>query len=114
MAAFNLKYKVERDKRYLPYIELGRWLSAGNSRLIFTTDNSKPIQHRALNLVSLDSLGSWESIYVYFKTINLEKHELNNFEDNRNIILDLFWSLTSEHEMARERKIQSFYYFISK
>ena len=21
-----LKYKVERDERYLPYIELGRWL----------------------------------------------------------------------------------------
>ena len=89
-------------------------LSAGNSRLIFTTDNSKPIQRRALNLVSLDSLGSWESIYVYFKTTNLEKHELNHFEDNRNTILDLFWSLTSEHEMARETKIQSFYYFISK
>ena len=33
-------------------------LSAGNSRLIFITDNSKPIQRRALNLVSLDSLGS--------------------------------------------------------
>ena len=49
-------------------------LSAGNSRLIFTTDNSKPIQRRALNLVSLDSLGSWESIYVYFKTINLENN----------------------------------------
>ena len=77
-------------------------LSAGNSRLIFTTGNSKPIQRRALNLVPLDSLGSWESIYVYFKTINLEKHELNHFEDNRNTILDLFWSLTSEHEMARE------------
>ena len=23
---FTIKYKVERDKRYLPYIELGRWL----------------------------------------------------------------------------------------
>ena len=22
----SIKYKVERDKRYLPYIELGRWL----------------------------------------------------------------------------------------
>ena len=40
-------------------------LSTRNSCLIFTTDNSKPIQRRALNLVSLDSLGSWESIYVY-------------------------------------------------
>ena len=113
----SIQYKVERDKRYLPYIELGRWLCSDfqlNSRLIFTTDNLKPIQRRALNLVSLDSLGSWESIYVYFKTINLEKHELNHFEDNRNTILELIWSLTSEHEMARETKIQSFYYFISK
>ena len=63
----SIQYKVERDKRYLPYIEL-----------------------------------------------NLEKHELNHFEDNRNTILELFWSLTSEHEMARETKIQSIYYFISK
>ena len=22
----SIQYKVERDKRYLPYIELGRWL----------------------------------------------------------------------------------------
>ena len=22
----SIKYKVERDERYLPYIELGRWL----------------------------------------------------------------------------------------
>ena len=22
----SIKYKVERDKRYLPYIQLGRWL----------------------------------------------------------------------------------------
>ena len=22
-----IKYEVERDKRYLPYIELGRWLT---------------------------------------------------------------------------------------
>ena len=26
---------------------------------------------------------------VYFKTINLEKHKLNHFEDNRNTTLDL-------------------------
>ena len=42
-------------------------LSAGNSCLIFTTDKSKPIQRRALNLVPLDSLGSWESIYCIFQ-----------------------------------------------
>ena len=33
----------------------------------------------SLNLTSLDSLGSWESIYVYFKTIKLEKLEIYNF-----------------------------------
>ena len=61
-----------------------------------------------MKLTSLDSLGSCESIYVHFKTITLEKHELNHFKDNRNTILDLFWSLMSEHKMARETKIQSF------
>ena len=34
--------------------------------------------------------GSLESVYKYFKTIKLENHELNHFEDNRNTILDLF------------------------
>ena len=46
----SIQYKVERDKRYLPYIELGRWLCSDfqlNSRLIFTTDNLKPIRRRA-------------------------------------------------------------------
>ena len=61
-----------------------------------------------MKLTSLDSLGSCESIYVHFKTIKLEKHELNHFKDNRNTILDLFWPLKSEHKMARETKIQSF------
>ena len=26
VTSISIKYKVERDKRYLPYIELGRWL----------------------------------------------------------------------------------------
>ena len=26
MHGTSIKYKVERDKRYLPYIKLGRWL----------------------------------------------------------------------------------------
>ena len=46
----SIQYKVERDKQYLPYIELGRWLCSDfqlNSRLIFTTDNLKPIRRRA-------------------------------------------------------------------
>ena len=63
-----------------------------------------------MNLTSLDSLGTCESIYVHFKTIKLEKHEFNHFNDNRNTILNLFWSLTSQHEMARETKIQSFHF----
>ena len=61
-----------------------------------------------MKLTSLDFLASFESIYVHFKTINVEKHELNHFKDNRNTILDLFWSLMSEHKMAIETKIQSF------
>ena len=41
-------------------------LSAGNSTEFSQADNSRTIQRRAMNLTSLDSLGSWESIYVYF------------------------------------------------
>ena len=42
-------------------------LSAGNSAEFSQADNSKTIKHREINLISLDSLGSCESIYVYFK-----------------------------------------------
>ena len=42
-------------------------LSAGNSAEFSQADNSKTIQRRAMNLTSLDSLASWESIYVYLK-----------------------------------------------
>ena len=42
-------------------------LSAGNSAEFSQADNSKTIQHRATNLISLDSLGACESIYVSFK-----------------------------------------------
>ena len=48
-------------------------LSAGNSTEFSKADNSKTIQRRATNLTSLDSLGSYESIYVYFKPIKLEE-----------------------------------------
>ena len=48
-------------------------LSAGNSTEFSKVDNSKTIQRRATNLTSLDSLGSCESIYVYFKPIKLKK-----------------------------------------
>ena len=41
-------------------------LSAGNSTEFSQADNSRTIQRRAMNLTSLDSLGSWELIYVYF------------------------------------------------
>ena len=75
---YSIKYKVERDKRYLPYIEFRSLalqpLSAGNSAEFSQADNSKTIQCRAMNLTSLDSSGYWESVYVYFQTINLEKH----------------------------------------
>ena len=42
-------------------------LSAGNSAEFSQAQNSRTIQHRAINLTSMDSLGSWESIYVHFK-----------------------------------------------
>ena len=84
-------------------------LSAGNSAEFSQADNSRTIQRRAMNLTALDSLVSCESIYVYTSNQqNHQKHELNQFTDNRNTILNLFWSLTSDHEMARETKIQSF------
>ena len=47
--------------------------SAGNSAEFSQADNSKTIQHRAMNLTSLDSLGSCESIYVYFKSTKPEE-----------------------------------------
>ena len=46
-------------------------LSAGNSAEFSQADNSKAIQHRAMNVTSLDSLGSCESIYVHFKPVKL-------------------------------------------
>ena len=33
-------------------------------------DNLRIVQRKAMNLTSLDSLGYWESIYVYFKPQN--------------------------------------------
>ena len=58
---------------------------------------------------SLDSLGSWESIYILHNH-ETEKHILNYFKSiqNRIYLPDLVWSLTSELEMARETKLQSF------
>ena len=72
----SIKYKVERDERYLPYnIELGRWLcshfAAGNSAEFSQADNSKTVKPRVINFTSLDSLGSCESIYVYLKPVKL-------------------------------------------
>ena len=46
-------------------------LLAGNSAEFSHADNSKTIQHRAINLTSLDFLRSCESIYVYVKLIKL-------------------------------------------
>ena len=51
-----IKYKVERDERYLPYIEsLYRSLalqplSAGNSAEFSQADNSNTVQPREINL----------------------------------------------------------------
>ena len=90
----SIKYKVERDERYLPYIELGHWLCSHfqleTPSEFSQADNSKIIQPREINLTSLDSLGSCESIYIHHVYLNRQKHELNHFKDNRNTILDLF------------------------
>ena len=67
----SIKYKVECDKRYLPStlyrvrLFALQPLSAGNSPEFSEADNSKTMQHRAMNLTSLDFLVSCESIYVY-------------------------------------------------
>ena len=69
----SIKYKVESDKRYLPYIELSlalQPLSAGNSAEFSQASNSNTIQPREINLTSLYSLSSCESISVYFKPKN--------------------------------------------
>ena len=48
-------------------------LSAGNSAEFSQADNSKTVHPREINLTSLDSLGSGESICVYFKPKKLGK-----------------------------------------
>ena len=63
----SIQYKVERDERYLPIISSLQPLSAGNSTEFSQADNSKTVQPTEINLISLDSLGFCESIYVHFK-----------------------------------------------
>ena len=57
-------------------------ISAENSTEFLQANNSKSVQHRAMNLTSLDFIGSCESIYG-FKPI---KDELNHLKDNRSSI----------------------------
>ena len=85
-------------------IELGHLqpLSAGNSAEFSQVDNSKTIQSSAMKLTLLDSLGSWESIYVYFNIVTWKNHEGNHFEG-----ISLFRSITSDHEKARKTRIHS-------
>ena len=40
-----------------------------------------------MKLTLLDSLDSWELIYVHFNTIQVERYEGNHSEDRRNIKL---------------------------
>ena len=47
----SIKYKVERDERYLPYIELGRWLcSLSHFQLATPLNFHKPIIQKLYNL----------------------------------------------------------------
>ena len=45
----SIKYKVERDKRYLPYIELGRWLCS-HFELETPLNFHKPITQKLYNV----------------------------------------------------------------
>ena len=45
----SIKYKVERDERYLPYIELGRWLCS-HFQLETPLNFHKPIIQKLYNL----------------------------------------------------------------
>ena len=45
----SIKYKVERDKRYLPYIELGRWLCS-HFQLETQLNFHKPITQKLHNI----------------------------------------------------------------
>ena len=45
----SIKYKVERDERYLPYIELGHWLCS-HFQLETPLNFHKPISRKLYNL----------------------------------------------------------------
>ena len=45
----SIKYKVERDEQYLPYIELGRWLCS-HFQLETPLNFHKPITQKLCNL----------------------------------------------------------------
>ena len=45
----SIKYKVERDERYLPYMELGRWLCS-HFQLETPLNFHKPITQKLYNL----------------------------------------------------------------
>ena len=50
MAHTSIKYKVERDERYLPYINLGRWLCS-HFQLETLLNVHKPITQEMYNIV---------------------------------------------------------------
>ena len=64
---------------YLPYIELGRWLCSHfqlETPLNFQqADNARTIQRRAMNLISLDSLGSGNRFMYTSNPKIQQKHE---------------------------------------
>ena len=49
LTSTSIKYKVERDERYLPYIELGRWLCS-HFQLETPLNFHKPITQKLYNL----------------------------------------------------------------
>ena len=115
----SIKYMVNPTSSiYL--MELGRWICiciffkgefSCIARIPTSNDNIlcwefPTIQHRAIKLPSLDSLGSCESINVCFKTTKMGNHELYHFEGDRNTRISQFRSLTSHRIKARETKTQ--------
>ena len=53
-----------------------------------------------MNLTSLDSFGSCESIYVHLNTTEVENYEENHFEDEKNIKLAQHCSMKPHHERS--------------
>ena len=62
-----------------------------------------------MKLTPVDSSGSWESIYVYFKTIKVNMHELNHIEVGQNRIINLFSHSPARVIWPEKRNLTAFH-----